>query len=131
MIDNIEHNTQIEETKINNVHFGDDIGQHPQEHLTRIFFSKRQRVRTQHHLSHSANYMHRNSRQSNRYCVSNRNKHQLKSPQRKTSTQPYSSQTMEEITYNHIQHRKQSDNTLSTRRDSNNLNKQNKPTHNR
>ena len=38
VLDNNEHNTPREKTKINNVHFGDDIGQHPQEQSTRIFF---------------------------------------------------------------------------------------------
>ena len=30
VIDNTDHNTQTMKTKINNVHFGDDIGQDPQ-----------------------------------------------------------------------------------------------------
>ena len=37
-LDNHENNTPKEKTKINNVHFGDDIGQNPQEQSTRIFF---------------------------------------------------------------------------------------------
>ena len=62
VLDNNEHNTPKEKTKINNVHFGDDIGQHPQEQSTRIFFSKRQRVRTQHNSSHPTNDMHWNTK---------------------------------------------------------------------
>ena len=38
MIDNSEYNTQKEKAKINNVHFGDAIGQHPQKKSTRILF---------------------------------------------------------------------------------------------
>ena len=33
-----ENKTPTEKTKINNVHFGDDINQNPQEQSTRIFF---------------------------------------------------------------------------------------------
>ena len=33
-----KHNTQTTKPKINNIHFGDDIGQDLQEHSTRIFF---------------------------------------------------------------------------------------------
>ena len=38
VLDNNEHNTPKEKTKINNVNFGDGIGQHPQEQSTRILF---------------------------------------------------------------------------------------------
>ena len=38
VIDNTDHNTQTMKTNINNVHFGNDIGQDPQKYLTRIFF---------------------------------------------------------------------------------------------
>jgi len=38
VIDINENNTQKEKTKINNVHFVDDIGQHPQEWSTRMIF---------------------------------------------------------------------------------------------
>ena len=38
MINNTDHNTQTMKTKINNVHFGDDIGQDHQEYSTRLFF---------------------------------------------------------------------------------------------
>ena len=31
VLDNNEHNTPKDKTKINNVYFGDDIGHHPQE----------------------------------------------------------------------------------------------------
>ena len=81
-----ENNAPKEKTKINNVHFGDDISQNPQEQSTRIFFPKRQRVRTQHNSSHPNNDMHRNSRQPNRYCVPGGNKHQLETFQRKKAT---------------------------------------------
>ena len=38
VINNNENSTQKIKNKINNVHFGDDIGQDPQENSTKIFF---------------------------------------------------------------------------------------------
>ena len=38
VIDNTDQNTQTMKTNINTLHFGDDIGQDPHEHSTRILF---------------------------------------------------------------------------------------------
>ena len=44
VLDNNENNTPKEKTKINNGHFRDGIGQHPQEQSTRIFFQNVNRL---------------------------------------------------------------------------------------
>ena len=122
MIDNTHHSTQIMKTKSTMYTLAMTSAKPPRTFNTNIL-SKRQRVRVQHNFPHRTSHMNWNTRQINRHRVSGRNKYQLESLQRQTPSHPNNSQTLEESTSNQVKHRKQSDNTLSTRRDSNNLNK--------